>query len=172
MKLYLVRHGHAQADKEDARRSLSPQGVEVIKGMAAFFRGNGAVAGLHAVWHSPLARARETAQLLVQELGLDVLLVETTGLLPKDDPAVIADRLERLEQTVMIVGHEPHLSALATLLVRGKVKPVGFDFKKGAAMALEMTGGRHKKSGRARWCVCWHVAPALVMPAPVAPAAG
>lgn len=165
MKLYLVRHGHALADKDDARRALSPQGVETTKAVAAFFRGNGALAGVHAIWHSPLVRARETAQLLVQELGLDVLLVETTGLEPKDDPAVIADRLERLGQTVMIVGHEPQLGALATMLVRGKVKPVGFGFKKSAVMALEMTAGRHKKSGRPRWCVCWHVAPALVLPA-------
>ncbi len=168
MKLYLARHGHALADKDDARRPLSPQGVEATRAMAAFFRGNGAVAGVHAVWHSPLVRTRETAQLLVQELQLDVLLVETTGLMPEDDPAVIADRLERVDQPVMIVGHEPQLSALATLLVRGKVKPVGFEFKKGSVMALESTGGRHKKSGRVRWRVYWHVPPSLVVPVPAA----
>jgi phosphohistidine phosphatase len=166
MKLYLARHGHALPDKDDTRRPLSPQGIEAVRAMAAFFRGNAALAGVHAVWHSPLARARETAQALVQVLQLDVLLVETTGLMPEDDPAVIADRLERVDQTVMIVGHEPHLGSLATLLVRGKVKPVGFDFKKGSVMALESTGGRHKKSGRTRWRVYWHVSPSLLLPAP------
>jgi phosphohistidine phosphatase len=162
MKLFLVRHSHALPDKEDARRLLSAQGREVTKNMAAFFRANGALAAVQAVWHSPLLRARETAELLVKELGLDVLVVETTGLQPEDDPAPLADRLERLDQTVMIVGHEPQLSALATLLVRGKVKPVGFDVKKSAVVALEKTGGRHKKSGRSCWCVCWHFSPELL----------
>ena len=162
MKLYLMRHGHALADKDDARRPLSAEGREATKNVAAFFRANGALAAVHAVWHSPLLRARETAELLVKELGLDVLLVETTGVRPEDDPAPLADRLDRLDQTVLIVGHEPQLGALATLLVRGKGKPVGFDIRKGAVLALEMTGGRHKKSGRSRWCVCWQFSPELL----------
>jgi phosphohistidine phosphatase len=162
MKLFLVRHTHAVADKDDPRRRLSPQGRETAQKLAEFFRGKPALDSVHAVWHSPLLRARETAELLVQGLGLDVLLVETTGLQPEDDPAVVAQRVERLDQAVMIVGHEPQLSALATLLVRDKVKPVGFKFKKGAVMALESTGGSHKKSGRTRWCVCWHFSPELL----------
>lgn len=162
MRVYLMRHAHAVADKDDARRRLSAQGREVTQKLAEFFRGKPAFAPVHAVWHSPLLRARETAELLVQGLGLDVLLVETTGLQPEDDPAVVAERLEHLEQAVLIVGHEPQLGALGTLLVRDKVKPVAFNFKKGAILALESTGGSHKKSGRTRWCVCWHFSPELL----------
>jgi phosphohistidine phosphatase len=162
MKLFLMRHSHALADKDDARRALSAQGREVTKNVATFFRANGALADVHAVWHSPILRARETAELLVKELGLDALLVETAGLLPEDDPVAMADRLERLDQTVLIVGHEPQLSALATVLVRGKMKPVAFDFKKSAVMALEKAGGRHKKSGRSRWQVGWLFAAELL----------
>jgi phosphohistidine phosphatase len=162
MKLYLMRHGHALADKDDARRALSAEGREATRKVAAFFRAAGALADVHAVWHSPLVRARETAEILVKELGIDALRVETPGLLPDDDPAALADRLERLDQTVLLVGHEPQLSALATLVVRGKVKPVGFDFKKSAVMALEKTGGRHKKSGRSRWQVGWFFAVELL----------
>lgn len=164
MKLYLMRHSHALADKDDARRTLSPEGRETTRNVGAFFRANGALAEVHAVWHSPMLRARETAEWLVKEMGIDALRVETPGLLPEDDPAAMADRLERLDQTVLIVGHEPQLSALATLLVRGKVKPVGFDFKKSAVMALEKSGGRHKKSGRSRWQVCWFFAVELLAP--------
>jgi phosphohistidine phosphatase len=155
MKLFLMRHSQALADKDDLRRPLGALGRETTKSVGAFFRANAALAGVHAVWHSPMLRARETAELLVKELGLDALLVETAGLMPEDDPVALADRLERLDQTVLIVGHEPQLSALATLLVRGKVRPVGFDFKKSAVMALEKASGRHKKSGRSRWHVCW-----------------
>ncbi|OHE80720.1 MAG: phosphohistidine phosphatase SixA [Verrucomicrobia bacterium RIFCSPLOWO2_12_FULL_64_8] len=162
MKLFLVRHAHALADEQDAQRPLSARGREVTRLAAAFFRANGLLTAVHAVWHSPLRRARETAELLVKELGLDAPLVETAGLLPSDDPAVMADRLEHMDRSVMIVGHEPHLSALATLLVRSKVKPVAFDLRKGAVLALETAGGRHKKSDRARWRVCWHFSPELL----------
>jgi phosphohistidine phosphatase len=162
MKLFLARHGHALADPEDARRTLSARGREVTARVATFLRTSGTLAAVHAVWHSPLLRSRETAELLVKELGLDAMLIETPGLLPEDDPVAVADRLERAEDAVMIVGHEPQLSALATLLVRGKVKPLGFEFKKSAVLALERTGSRHKKSGRARWCACWHFSPELL----------
>jgi len=162
MKIFLMRHAHALADKDDAKRRLSAQGRDITRQVADFFRDKPALAGVHAVWHSPLLRARETAELLVQGLGVDVLLVETTGLQPEDDPAVVAQRLERLDQAVLIVGHEPQLGSLATLLVRDKVKPVGFKFKKGTVMALESTGGSHKKSGRTRWWVCWHFSPELL----------
>jgi len=162
MKLFLVRHGHALSDKEDSRRPLSARGGEVTRSVAAFLRPSGVLAEVQAVWHSPLVRARETAELLVKELGLAALLIETAGLLPEDDPVAVADRLDRADQAVMIVGHEPQLGALATLLVRGKLKPVGFEFKKSAILALEKSGGRHKKSGRARWRVRWHFSPELL----------
>jgi len=41
MKLFLVRHGHALADKEDARRPLSARGGEVTRSVAAFLRTSG-----------------------------------------------------------------------------------------------------------------------------------
>jgi phosphohistidine phosphatase len=166
MKLFLVRHGHALADKDDLRRSLSARGGEITRSVAAFLRPSGVLAEVRAVWHSPLVRTRETAELLVQELVPDALLIETAGLLPEDDPVAVADRLERAEPAVMIVGHEPQLGALATLLVRGKLKPVGFEFKKSAILALEKSGGRHKKSGRARWRVRWHLSPELLATSP------
>ena len=73
-----------------------------------------------------------------------MLLIEAPGLLPGDDPAAVADRLENAGDPVMIVGHEPQLSALATTLVRGKTRPVVFEFKKTAVLALERTGGRQE----------------------------
>lgn len=162
MKLFLVRHAHALTEEEDPRRPLSARGNATTRRLAVFFRASSALSAVRAVWHSPLPRARETAELLVKEAGIDAALVETAGLQPEDDPVVIADRLERVEQTVMIVGHEPYLGVLATLLVRGKIKPVAFDVKKNAVLVLEATGGRHKKSGRIRWRVRWHFSPELL----------
>jgi phosphohistidine phosphatase len=162
MKAFLIRHSHALPDNEDPRRLLSAQGKEITREVAGFLKLSGVLGSVRAVWHSPLARARETAELLIKELDLDVLLIEAPGLLPDDDPSTVADRLDNANDSVMIVGHEPQLGALATTLVRGKTRPVAFVLKKTAVLALERTGARHKKSGRSCWRVRWHFSPELL----------
>lgn len=163
MLLYLVRHAHALGDEENPARPLSSRGKEDARRMAEFFRQNG-VFQPHQIWHSPLLRARETAEILRRGLDLESGLVETPGLLPEDDVEDIAARLGSLMTTepLAIVGHEPHLSALATLLVRGKIHPVAFEMKKGAVLALERTDDVHRKTGEPRWVAAWHVIPALI----------
>jgi phosphohistidine phosphatase len=163
VQLYLIRHADAVTERENPLRPLSARGRAECARLVTFFQRNGA---LHPVqlWHSPLARALETARLLADGLKLDAALVETPGLLPEDDPVKIATRLENMDTNInlALVGHEPHLAALATLLVRGKLRPVGFELKKGAVLAFEPAGGVHKKSGRRRWHALWHVDPALL----------
>ena len=163
MLLYLVRHAHAVREEEDPARPLSPRGRDEAEKLAAFFRANGAFAPAQ-IWHSPLLRARQTAELLAAGLSFDGALVETPDLLPEDNPGELLARLEAYTsaRTLAVVGHEPHLSALATLLVRGKKRPVAFDLKKGAVLALERTDERHKRTGEPRWMVQWQITPALL----------
>ncbi|HEV8073410.1 MAG TPA: histidine phosphatase family protein [Opitutaceae bacterium] len=165
MELYLIRHAHATAAGEDSLRPLSDRGREECARLVAFFQRNGALRPAQ-LWHSPLVRALETARLLADGLKLDHALVETPGLLPEDDPAQIADRIGKSDtiDRLAIVGHEPHLSALATLLVRGKDHPAAFDLKKGAVLAFAPAGGTHKKTGRPRWHLLWHIEPGLLGP--------
>jgi phosphohistidine phosphatase len=154
MRLYLVRHAHAVPEEEDARRPLSARGRKTVRQIAGFFRTSGALQPGH-VWHSPLWRARETAEILARGLGLPrKALVETPGLLPGDDPAEIVRRLAPDGEDLALVGHEPHLGALATRLVVGKGKPPAFEFKKGAVLCLENTG--------AGWQIRWHFSPELL----------
>jgi phosphohistidine phosphatase len=98
--------------------------------------------------------------------------VETPGLLPEDEPLELAERLELHPPTVSLalIGHEPHLGALASLLVRGKARPGLFNVKKAAVLALEPTGDLHKSNGRPRWRVSWHIVPALLPQLVVQPA--
>jgi phosphohistidine phosphatase len=163
VQLYLIRHAHAAAAGDDSLRPLSERGREECSRLVAFFQRNGALRPAQ-LWHSPLVRALETARLLAAGLKLDHALVETPGLLPEDNPFEIADRIETLDtiDRLALVGHEPHLSALATLLVRGKDHPAAFDLKKGAVLAFAPTGGTHKKTGRPRWHVLWSIEPALL----------
>jgi phosphohistidine phosphatase len=165
MRLYLIRHAHALSEEENPSRPLSPRGRLDTARIAAWFKTNRALDPAQ-LWHSPLERARETAAILAHGLDLDAVILETSGLLPEDDPAEIAERLETFPPStnLALVGHEPHLSALATLLIRGKRKPAAFELKKGAVLALEPSGDVHKRTGRPRWHVCWHISPELLPP--------
>lgn len=163
LNLFIIRHAHAVSAEEHPDRPLSERGRADAQRIAAFFRTNGLLRPAQ-LWHSPLVRARETADLLDQGLLLDAVRVETVGLMPEDDPEVLLGRLAAYPSNhdIALVGHEPHLSALATWLVRDKPKPVFFHLRKGAVLALERTEAVHKQSGLPRWQVRWHFSPELL----------
>ena len=154
MKLYLVRHTHALSDAEDPTRPLSPKGREVALAMGRWL-GRHAKPAVLEVWHSPLVRARETAELFAEGAHLKAPLREVAGLLPEDPPDPMAAALGRHGDSVMIVGHEPFLSALAEQLL--DLGNGGVEFQKGAVLCLER-GPRGTP-----WTLAWHVSPTLVV---------
>src|SRR5688572_19724910 len=93
MLLHLVRHAHAVTEEENPSRPLSPRGRGEAARLARFFVGNGCFKPTQ-LWHSPLLRSRETADELLKRLALDAVVVETSGLLPEDDPHELAERLQ------------------------------------------------------------------------------
>lgn len=153
MKLYVVRHAHALSDAEDPARPLSPKGREVAQYTARWIRRH-AGPDVTELWHSPLVRARETAEHFAEGLHLKARLREVPGLLPEDPPAAMATALARHGESVMIVGHEPHLSTLAGLLLG--TTGGGVEFRKGAVACFE----RVVRGGP--WTLLWLVSPALV----------
>ena len=152
-RLYLIRHAHAEAGLDDARRPLSARGRKQIRAMARFLRHTEGFAPAE-VWHSPLLRALDTAALLAGRLKLPVKLRPVNGLMPGDEPAIMASKLRTRRGSLALVGHEPHLSALASLLVAGSTEPPIFVMRKCAVLALEREGGR--------WVVRWQVSPELL----------
>jgi phosphohistidine phosphatase len=165
MLLYLIRHAHAVAADENRERPLSLRGRGECARVAAFLGRTREFTPLE-FWHSPLARARETAELLRAALAPQITLREHAGLLPEDDPAVFAARLTALAPTaaLAVAGHEPHLSALATLLVCGRAAPIGFEFEKAAVLALDAPsyGLPAHADLTGRFAVRWHLSPALL----------
>ncbi len=153
MRVYLIRHAHALDAADDAARPLSDRGIEQVKALAKFLKTSATFAP-DEIWHSPLVRSRETAELLARLLRLEVSLTLKPGLEPEDDPVAMAARLKACTQEVAIVGHEPQLSALASLLIAGRAEPVKFIMKKCAAVALEGIGPH--------WSVRWHISPELL----------
>jgi phosphohistidine phosphatase len=153
MNVYLIRHAHAVDPDENPERPLSKRGREQVHALAAFLKRSELFQPAE-FWHSPLVRSRETAELLAQGLRLRVPHTLIPELEPESDPHLAARRIKRAANAVAIVGHEPHLSALATLLVAGKTEPPVFVMKKCAALAIEGLGNH--------WSVRWHVSPDLL----------
>lgn len=153
MQLFLIRHAHAVEANENPRRPLSLRGREQVRALATFLKSSGA---LHAaeVWHSGLARAAETAELLLDHLGLKATVVEIDGLRGEDNPSVVAAHLRHRRAPLVVVGHEPHLGRLASLLVAGAAHPPRFVLKKSSILALERIEGV--------WAVRWQLSPELL----------
>lgn len=171
MKLWLVRHTHAVTEAENPLRPLSRKGRLAARKLGGFLGHCGALEGASHCWHSGLARAAETAGLLLKSAQLNLPQEQIGSLQPEDDPCAIAERLEKwLGGDLVLVGHNPHLSALGTLLIRGRVNPLQFDLRKGAVVALESTDGIHRKTGLRRWQVRWLLSPELLrgVPEPIA----
>jgi len=121
MKIYFLRHGLAGERSEwkgnDAARPLTDAGIEKMKRIAATF--SQLNLGLDAIISSPLARARQTAEIVAQKL--DLKLIEDTRLAPGfNDEQLCAILLDHPSvETVMLVGHEPDFSETINALIGG-----------------------------------------------------
>lgn len=158
MHLFLIRHAHAVDADEDAERPLSLKGRAQVKRLGKFLQSSD-VFQPDEIWHSPLARSVETAKLLVKKLGVHVPLIEVEGLEPEDDPRATALRVRESNRAIAIVGHEPHLSSLASQLVANMPKSSAFVLRKSSVLALEA----NRRSRGSRWVVRWQVSPELLV---------
>ena len=154
MELFLIRHAHAVDAEDDDARPLSARGRDQVKTLAGFLSRSGLFAPAE-IWHSSLLRSRQTAELLARRLRLEVPLKAIPGLEPEGDVRATAKFIAAAREPLAIVGHEPHLSTLATLLLAGRFTPSMVLMKKASALALEGAGNY--------WAVRWHVSPALLV---------
>jgi phosphohistidine phosphatase len=156
--LYLIRHAEASDGEPDAKRPLSGTGRKQVQRLGAFLK-RYTEPPPPEIWHSPLLRAQETALLLAERAGWEVGLRSVESIKPDDNPSLIAPKLESFQHSLAIVGHNPHLTLLATLLVTGRCVPPAFVVRKCAVIALEPARGR----GEGCWVVEWQVAPELLL---------
>lgn len=144
MQLILIRHAPAADRVEWATRGRPDEDRPLTEeGVAKMRR---ALRGLRRVletperlYSSPLLRARQTAELLPEHYPR--LSVEITPQLEPDaDPAATLAWLATLGacQSLALVGHEPHLSALLALLVHGRPELGTMPMRKGGVAILEL----------------------------------
>jgi phosphohistidine phosphatase len=123
MKLYILRHGdaveHGDPRFRENDRPLTPKGIQRTKELAHALREM--EISFDAILSSPLVRARETAEIVVR--GLKSGKVELTEhLTPSGSMDALVKQvnmLRPLPKNILLVGHEPYLSGLISLLCTG-----------------------------------------------------
>jgi phosphohistidine phosphatase len=134
MRLYLVQHGEATSEEEDPQRPLTDRGADDVRRVAGLVARGGTVE-VERVVHSGKTRARQTAEIWSEALGVPI--EEAEGLAPMDDPAVWAGRLATEQRDLMLVGHLPHLAKLAGQLLVGDGERPVMAFRQGGVVGLE-----------------------------------
>ncbi|MEW5800327.1 MAG: phosphohistidine phosphatase SixA [Bacteroidota bacterium] len=153
MNLYILRHAIAVARGTDEYpnddRPLTHEGIDKMKQEAVCFPL--LVKEIDVIYTSPLSRARETAEIAARSLKAERKVKITDLLLPGADNEALFDLLnkEKKSDSVMIVGHEPHLSFVASSLLG--VNDAVVEFKKGALCLIEIGGSVRKGSGTLKW---------------------
>jgi phosphohistidine phosphatase len=119
MNLYILRHGHASlAASCDFYRELD------VRGRQEVHRGGEKLGSvdLQLIISSPLIRARQSAQIVLDVLALETEIEQWSEITPSGSPKVILNRLAQLEQnTVLLVSHQPLVSRLVEFITDEKI---------------------------------------------------
>ena len=151
MQVYLVQHGEAKPEAEDPARPLTNRGREEVRRVAE----RAAALGIQVaeIRHSGKLRARQTAEILGAALSPLHGVREMDGLAPTDYPVKAKAEVESAREPLMLVGHLPHLSRLASLLLLGDFGREIIRFRNGAIVCLVR--------GEAGWLLQWILTPEL-----------
>ncbi len=156
MKLYLMRHGHAELGNgmADEDRALTAMGVERIHNAARVLAQAG-IAPAH-IYSSPRVRAQQTAEIVADALGKTVEIHQAVNFGFNVD--AIRDFIAQTngeDVDLMFVGHEPTLSNTIAALTHGEVV-----MKPGSFARIDVTS-RLAPSGELVWLIAPKVFDAL-----------
>lgn len=156
MELYLVQHGEAMSEADDPARPLTAGGRQEVQRVSAV----AARLGLRPaeIRHSGKRRAAETAEILAAALGVREHVVAVAGMAPNDDVRPIASALDKAPQPLMLVGHLPFLSRLASLLLVGEPERTLLRFRMGGIVCL-----RRDPPEAGGWMVAWMLTPEIAV---------
>ena len=157
MNLYLLRHGIAAEPgtpgyENDSERPLIPKGERRLRSATSAMKKLDLSFDL--ILSSPFVRARQTAEIVAGELKLKKRIEFFDGLVPGGNPRALIHALNELKpapENVLLVGHEPYLSRLISLLVSGGMDVAAIEMKKGGLCKLEVAALRHGQCARLAW---------------------
>ncbi len=151
--IYIVRHGIAEdysAARSDAARHLTQVGIDKTRRAALGLKEIGVTPDM--ILTSPLYRARETAAILAEVLD-GAVLRETKTLAPGGHfDEVLAEMVKPPKPArVMVVGHQPDLGMLASMLATGDPEAAYLPFRKAGAACLSISGSPSAAHGTLQW---------------------
>ncbi len=144
MTLYLLRHAEAEVlAPSDSARRLTPKGEEQAERVGKFCRRHEIAPAI--ILTSPVTRARQTAEIAARQLG-DIEMVEVPWAACGMDPFSALKELAVYDKfsSVLLVGHQPDLGALASVLM-GIPHLQSMRVRKALLLGIEMAHG--PKSG-------------------------
>jgi phosphohistidine phosphatase len=158
MKLYVLRHGAASARdslrvRTDRKRPLTAKGARRIRQVARAMKAMGL--SFDVVLSSPYLRAQQTAEIVVAKLRLQRCLQLTDRLAVGAIPRHLMEDLRELRpapRSVLLVGHEPFLSSLVSLLLAGRTG-LHVELRKGGLCHLTMPAQRTHPRATLHWLV-------------------
>jgi len=131
MPLVIMRHGQAEpAAPSDAQRELTDKGrhdvVDVAKRLLPILDGQLSPEVSPSIFHSPFVRTTQTAELLYKTLVGDERFTSLVSPVAQGDllgsnsvEGVVSWAETRSDPTVILVSHQPLVSALVAWLVEG-----------------------------------------------------
>lgn len=157
MNLYIIRHaiavdGGTPEYEDDSQRPLTDKGKKKMRQIAR---------GLHAlgvdfdlILSSPYVRAKETAEILADVFKTKADVAFSENLIPMGDPdLLIAEMNEKYTaNSVALVGHEPFLTTLISLLVSENAS-VDMSLKKGGVCKLSADDLHHNRKATLEWLI-------------------
>lgn len=157
MEILIVRHAIAMereewlsTDQPDDMRPLTQDGKKKFERGALGIRE--LVPEIEEIWTSPFFRAHETA-LLLQDVYPKTTAVKKVPELAvggSKDRLIRKLRLAPLKR-VALVGHEPDLSELVSMLLLNRGAFLDIEIKKGSAICLELEWGKRLSEAKLLW---------------------
>jgi phosphohistidine phosphatase len=155
MDVYILRHGKAEDaghGMADADRRLTKKGREEMARAGRWMAAQGLRFDLVAA--SPLVRAQETAAVVAASLGRKDRIVTWDVLAPGGDPDTICREIGKNPDlvSILLVGHEPLLSALVSRIISGEGN-AAIAMTKGALAKIRDFSMTSHPAGELHWLV-------------------
>lgn len=164
MNLYIIRHAIAVDEgtpgyELDSERPLTDKGRKKMRQIAKALRNFGVEFDL--ILSSPYIRSQQTAEILADVFKLKKKIVYTDNLMPLEKPELLVGEINEKHpvDSMAVVGHEPHLSALIGLLTTENSK-IDITLKKGGVCYLS-TDDLHSQDHRAT--LKWLLTPGILI---------
>ena len=156
MELYILRH--AKADPlgiggvgRDKDRALTDEGIATLRWVVRGMKALGLTFDL--ILSSPYLRARQTAEIVAEELDVRKILELSPELAPGGDCRVLIDTMSTRcdpSASILLVGHEPTLSRLISVLISGDER-TGINLKKAGLCKVTIGTLRYGRCAMLEW---------------------